>query len=79
MLNVLSNGKQHDITTTLMVKVQLFCGVASSVFTIAKSFAVCRVVGYVSVEGKNNLALHNVIFCLLDLMIILQVYQLFGL
>jgi len=79
MLNVLSNGKQHNIATTLMVKVQLFCGVASSVSTIAKSFVVCRVAGYVYVEGKNNLALHNVIFCLLDLIVILQVYQLFGL
>jgi len=43
MPNVLSNGKQHDITTALMVKVQLFCGIAGSVSTTAKSFVVCQV------------------------------------
>ncbi len=54
MLNVLSSGKQHDITTTLMVKVQCFCGVAGNVSTIAKSFVVCQVAGYLYVEAKKN-------------------------
>ncbi len=55
MLNVLSSGKlnsgkQCDVTTTLMVRVQLFCGVVNSVFTTIKCFVVCQVVGYVSVK-----------------------------
>jgi hypothetical protein len=53
MLNVLSSGKQHNITTTLMVRVQLFCGVANSVFTMAKCFVVCQVAGYVPVKVKK--------------------------
>jgi len=51
MLNVLSSGKQHDITITLMVRVQLFCGVANNVSTIAKSFVVCQVERYVSIKA----------------------------
>jgi hypothetical protein len=55
MLNVLSSGKlnsgkQRDITTTLMVRVQLFCGVVNSVFTTTKCFVVCQVAGYVFVK-----------------------------
>jgi hypothetical protein len=41
MLNVLSNGEQHDIVAALMVRVQLFCGVVNSDSTMAKSFVVC--------------------------------------
>jgi hypothetical protein len=52
MLNVLSSGKQHDIAMTLMVRVQLFCGVANSVSTIAKSFVVCQVERYVSIKAE---------------------------
>jgi len=48
MLNALDSGEQHNIATTLMVRVQLFCGVASNVSTMAKSFVVCQVRGYVS-------------------------------
>ncbi len=48
MLNVLDRGEQHNIATTLMVRVQLFCGVAGNVSAMAKSFMVCQVTGYVS-------------------------------
>jgi hypothetical protein len=48
MLNVLNSGEQHNIATTLMVRVQLFCGVGGIVFSMAKSFVVCQVTGYVS-------------------------------
>jgi hypothetical protein len=44
MLNVLNSGEQHEIATTLMVRVLLlllFCGVVNSVFTMAKSFVIC--------------------------------------
>jgi hypothetical protein len=53
MLNVLNNGKQHNIETDLMVKVQLFCGVLSSVSTTAKSFVVCQIASYVYVKVKK--------------------------
>jgi hypothetical protein len=52
-MNVLSRGKQHDITIALMVEVQLFCVVVGSVSTVPKSFAVCQVVGYVYVKAKR--------------------------
>ncbi len=48
MLNALDNGKQHNIATILMVRVQLFCGVTNNVSTMAKFFLVCQVTSYVS-------------------------------
>jgi hypothetical protein len=33
MQNVFNNGKQHDIITTMTIKVGIFCGVTSRVFT----------------------------------------------
>jgi hypothetical protein len=68
VLNVLSSGEQHDIAIALMVRVQLFCGVANSVSTMTKYFVVGQVAGYVSVKAKN-LALFNVLFRLLNLMV----------
>ncbi len=52
MLNVLDNGEQHNITTTLMVSVQLFCGVANNVSTTTNFFVVCQITGYVFVKAK---------------------------
>jgi hypothetical protein len=40
MLNVLNSGEWHHITIALIVRVQLFCGVTSSVSTTTKSFVV---------------------------------------
>jgi hypothetical protein len=53
MWNVLNNGEHHNIAILLMARVQLFCGVANSVFTMAKCFVVCQVAGYVSVKVKK--------------------------
>jgi hypothetical protein len=50
MLNVLNSGKQRDIATTLMVRVQLFCGVTNSVSIMAKRFVVHQVASYVYVK-----------------------------
>jgi hypothetical protein len=74
MLNVLSNGKQHDITIALMVKVQLFCGIAGSVSTTTKSFCGLSSCKLYLCKGRKFLTLHNVLFYLLNLMVVLQVY-----
>jgi hypothetical protein len=52
MLNVLNNGEHNDIVIALMVRVQLFCRVLISVSTMAKSFVVCQIAGYVYVKAR---------------------------
>jgi hypothetical protein len=54
VLNVLNRGEQCNIATTLMVRAQLFCGVANNVSTMTKSFVVCQIARYVSVKAKKN-------------------------
>ncbi len=51
-----------------MVRVRLFCGIAGNVSTMAKSFVICQVTGYVSrTSGSPRICEDRDLFATLEL------------